>query len=54
MLTHWFTDVEKKLQGWPNGALTLALLSAAVILVLIALRASPAVKAGALVYVWLP
>ena len=49
-----FHRFERWLAGWPNGVLTLALLLAAVVLVLIALRGTPTEKALAGAYVFFP
>lgn len=54
MLTRLFTDVDKWLQGWPSGGLSLALIIAALILVYLAVRGSNTVKALAVAYVYLP
>lgn len=54
MLTRMFTNIDKWLRGWPNGYLTLVLLLAAVVIVYIAFRGSPTVKALTVAYVTLP
>lgn len=54
MLTRLFTDVDKWLQGWPSGGLSLALIIAALILVYLAVRGSNTAKALAVAYVYLP
>lgn len=49
-----FTKIEQKLQGWPDGVLTILLLVAALGIVLIAFKASPLQKAVTLAYVVFP
>ena len=54
MITRWFTNIDRWLQGWPSAGLTLALLVAAGILIYLALRGSNVTKALAVAYVYLP
>lgn len=49
-----FVRFESMLEGWPSGALTVALLIAAGVLVLIALRGTATEKAIAAAYVYFP
>lgn len=49
-----FDRFEAWLNGWPNGALSVFLIVAAVVLVIIALRGKPYEKAVALAYVVFP
>lgn len=54
MITRWFTNIDRWLQGWPSAGLTIALLVAAGILIYIAWRGSNVTKALAVAYVYLP
>lgn len=51
---HWITDIDRRLRGWPNEALTIALLLMAGLLVVVALRGSPSLKAFFVAYSYLP
>ncbi len=46
--------VELALRGWPNEALTVAILAVAALAMLLAFVAPPAVKAAVLAYIILP
>lgn len=54
MLTKAFNGLEQRLEGWPGSVLTVALLLAAVLLVITALKASNTEKALTLAYVVFP
>lgn len=49
-----FARIDATLRGWPDTALSLMLLLAALVLIVIAFKGSPALKAGAVAYAWLP
>ena len=53
--TEWFQSVEKGLEGWPDTALTLALVLLGIVLILVGLFSpSRILKAGVLAWAVLP
>lgn len=54
MLTKAFTGLEQRLEGWPSTLLTIALLVAAGLMIMTAIRGSNSEKALTLAYVIFP
>lgn len=48
------TSLDKRLAGWPDELLTVSLIAIAILTLIIAFKAKPAVKATALLYEGLP
>jgi hypothetical protein len=54
MLWRTYKGIEEHLAGWPDQMLSVMLILAAIVLVVLALKAPATVKAAAAAYVYLP
>ncbi len=54
MIVSAFQRFERWLEGWPNGALTVALLVGALVIIYIALRGSAFEKSVVAAYIFFP